>query len=51
MQSLKVDVTKLITQAAYAKKVKLSPSRISQMVKAKELKTVPIIGGVLILLD
>lgn len=48
---LKVDRTKLITQAAYAKKINLSRQRIGAMIKAKQLNTVEILGTVLILMD
>lgn len=50
-KKLKVDITKLITQNEYAKKVGLSPQRINQLVKSKELKTVTILGATLILMD
>ena len=48
---LKVDRTKLITQAAYAKEIKVSRQRVGAMVKAKLLNTVEIEGTVLILRD
>lgn len=48
---LKIDRTKLITQAAYAKKINLSRQRIGAMIKAKQLNTVEILGTVLILMD
>lgn len=51
MEALKIDRTKLITQAEYAKLRGLSPGRISQLVAAKEVKTVKIKGAILILLD
>ena len=48
MESLKVDRTKLITQAEYAKLKGLTPARINQLVKAGTLKTVEIKGATLI---
>lgn len=48
---LKVDRTKLITQAEYARKKNLSRQRIGAMIKAKQLNTVEILGTVLILMD
>lgn len=51
MDSLKIDRTKLITQSEYAKIRNLTRSRINQMVKAKEVKTVEIKGATLIILD
>lgn len=48
LEPLKVDRTKLYTQVEYAKKVGLSEARISQKVKAKEIKTIEINGGTLI---
>ena len=51
LNPLKVDVTKLITQNEYAKKVGLTPQRINQMVKAKELKTITILGATLIIMQ
>lgn len=50
-QPLKIDVTKLITQTEYAKKKCISPQRVNQLVKAKEVKTVTIKGATLIVLD
>ena len=50
MESLKIDRTKLITQSEYAKKVGLTKGRISQKVKAGELKTIKIEGATLIYL-
>lgn len=50
-KKLKVDVTKLMTQKEYAKKVGLTPQRVNQMVKNKEVKTVEILGAKLILID
>jgi hypothetical protein len=51
LEPLKVDRTKLYTQVEYAKKVGLSEARISQKVKAKEIKTIEINGGTLIYED
>lgn len=51
MQSLKVDVTKLITQAQYAKKVGLTRQRINQMIRDGKLKTANVNGVVLVLQD
>ena len=48
---LKIDRTKLITQAEYARQQKLSRQRIGAMIKAKQLNTVEILGTVLILMD
>lgn len=48
---LKVDRTKLITQAAYAKEKGLSRQRIGAMIKSKLLNTVKIEGTILILKD
>ncbi len=51
LEPLKVDRTKLYTQKEYAAKVGLSEARISQKVKAKEIKTIEINGGTLIYED
>lgn len=51
LPSLKVDRTKLITQAEYARLKKLSRQRIGAMIKAKQLNIVEILGTVLILMD
>lgn len=51
LEPLKVDRTKLYTQKEYATKVGLSEARISQKVKAKEIKTIEINGGTLIYED
>lgn len=40
--------TDLYTQAEYAKKVGLTPARINQMIKAKQLKVVVVNGATLI---
>ena len=48
MDNLKVDRTKLITQAEYAKLIGLTRQRINQLVKSGEIKTVEIKGAVLI---
>ena len=50
MEALKIDRTKLITQAAYARREGLSPARINQKIKAGEIKTVVIEGATLIYL-
>lgn len=50
LKELKVDRTKLITQTEYAKKMCMSPQRVNQLVKSKELNTVSILGATLILL-
>lgn len=51
LEPLKVDRTKLYTQKEYATKVGLSEARISQKVKAKEIRTIEINGGTLIYED
>ena len=48
IQPLKVDVTKLYTQQAYADKIKKTRGRINQMVKAKEVPIVKINGATLV---
>lgn len=48
---LKVDRTKLITQAEYARQNGTSRQRVNDMVKAKTVTTVEIKGGILILLE
>lgn len=48
---LKVDRTKLITQAEYGRRNNLIRQRVNDLVKAKKVNTVEIIGGTLILLD
>lgn len=48
MESLKVDRTKLITQAAYARKIGCDRSTINYMIKQGKLKTVKIEGATLI---
>ncbi len=48
---LKVDRSKLITQAEYARKKQLSRQRIGAMIKAGQLNVVEIMGTVLILMD
>lgn len=47
---LKVDRTKLMTQAAYARKTGLSTVRVNQKIKAGEINTVRIEGAVLVYL-
>jgi hypothetical protein len=49
METLKVDRTKLITQAEFARKIGKTRAWVNQKVKAGELKTVEIKGAVLIL--
>jgi len=51
MEPLKVDRTKLYTQTEYARRVKLSPQRINQMIKEGLLKIVSINGATLIQVD
>ena len=51
LQPLKVDRTKLYTQKEYAAKIGLTTGRVSQKVKAKEIKTIQINGGTLIYED
>ena len=48
MESLKVDRTKLATQSEYARMKGISPARVNQLIKAKEVKTVEIKGATLI---
>jgi len=48
MENLKVDRTKLITQSEYAKKIGKTPARVSQMIKAGQIRTVTIKGAVLV---
>ncbi len=45
---LKVDVTKLYTQKAYADKIRMTRARVNQMVKARELPIVKINGATLV---
>lgn len=49
-QPLKVDVTKLITQTEYAKRRGITPQRVNQLVKSKEIKSINIIGATLIIM-
>lgn len=51
METLKVDRTKLYTQAEYAKRIKLSRARVNQMIKEGILKTVIINGATLIQIE
>lgn len=51
LPSLKVDRTKLITQAEYARRNNIIRQRVNDLVKAKKVNTVEIMGGILILLD
>lgn len=48
MDTLKVDRTKLYTITEYAKKIKKTPARVSQMVKSEEVKVVRINGAKLV---
>ena len=48
LPALKIDRTKLYTQNEYAKKVKLTRGRISQLVKEGKLPIVKINGATLI---
>lgn len=50
VKELKIDQTKLITQTEYAKLMKISKSKVSQMVSNNELKIVEIKGAKLIYL-
>lgn len=50
LDPLKIDRTKLITQSEYAKKMRITPQRVNQLVKAKEVNTITIPGATLILL-
>ena len=49
MDSLKVDRSKLYTQAEYARKVGLTRARINQKIKSGELKSVKINGLTMVL--
>lgn len=51
LKPLKVDRTKLITQAEYARQNNLIRQRVNDLVKANKVTTVEIMGGTLILLD
>ena len=48
MEALKVDRTKLFTQAEYARKKGYHRSRINQMITENKIKTVKINGAVLV---
>jgi hypothetical protein len=48
MQPIKIDRTKLITQAEYARKKGLSRARINQMISEKLINTVVIQGATLV---
>ncbi len=50
MESLKVDKTKLITQAEYAKLKKVSRAYINAEIKRGNIETVKIKGATLVLL-
>jgi hypothetical protein len=51
MEALKIDRTKLYTKTEYAKKIGLTPGRITQMVDEGKLKIVKVNGGELIYVD
>jgi len=51
MEALKIDRSKLYTQAKYAEKIKVSRARVNQMVKDGLLKTVKIEGATLVYVD
>lgn len=51
METLRIDRTKLITQAEYARKVGKTRAWVNQQIKAGNLRTVTIQGAILILLD
>ena len=51
MEELKIDRTKLMTQAEYAKKVGLTRGAVNHMIRDKRVKTVEIQGATLIYLD
>lgn len=51
MDSFKIETEKLITQAAYAKKIGLTRGAVNHMIRDKRLKTVQIQGAVLVKLD
>lgn len=50
MEPLKIDRTKLMTQAAYARKIGVDRARVNQMIKANEIKVVKIDGATLVYL-
>jgi hypothetical protein len=51
MDVLKIDRSKLYTQARYADKIKVSRARVNQMIKEGSLKIVSINGATLIYVD
>lgn len=51
MELLKIDRTKLMTQAAYAEKLGLTRGAVNHMVRDKRVRTVEIKGATLIYLD
>ena len=51
MEALKVDRTKLYTQAEYAKKIGVSRSRVSHMIRDGKLTVVEIKGSKLVIVD
>ena len=48
MEALKIDRTKLYTQAHYAEKIKVSRARVNQMINEGLIKTVLINGATLV---
>lgn len=50
METLKVDRRKLITQAAYAKRINKTRAWVNQQIKAGNIKTVEIEGATLVLI-
>ena len=51
MEPLKIDRTKLVTQAEYAKMKRVSRAYINAEIKRGNIKTVEILGATLVLLD
>lgn len=51
MNVLLIDRTKLITQTAFAKKKKITPARVNQMIKEGKLRTLQIPDTTLIIQD
>lgn len=51
MEALKVDRTKLFTQAEYARMIGVTKGRVNQMITEGKLKTVDVNGGKLIHID
>jgi hypothetical protein len=48
MEALKIDRTKLFTQADYARKIKKSRAWVNQQVKSGDIKSIEINGAVLV---